>query len=194
MNASLGRENVWQAVVRTPQSFYDGYFRCWKLFRVSLGLPVFLLAGAGVTRTCARCWRPSHTLVSTIPSHLAAELFFHRPEREFDLLLRHPWIVDASRGVARSHLDAGTPSPVHRPITRSVLLAGESFRGRWVPGGRVLWLALGASFFYLRGWVKFSQARKDAGTKDRFRVRGGVVAFRREYSARMDNVAPRQSR
>ena len=47
MYVSLGRELIRQAVARTSERTYQDYFRCWKLFCVSMGLPVFLLAGAG---------------------------------------------------------------------------------------------------------------------------------------------------
>ena len=46
MCVSLGRELVREAVARTSERTYQGYFRCWKLFRVSVGQPVVLLAGA----------------------------------------------------------------------------------------------------------------------------------------------------
>ena len=44
---SLSRELIRQAVALTSEHTYQGYFRCWKLFYVSMGPPGFLLAGVG---------------------------------------------------------------------------------------------------------------------------------------------------
>ena len=48
MHVSLDRELIHPAVPRTSERTYQSYFGCWKLFNVSVGLPGFLLAGAGV--------------------------------------------------------------------------------------------------------------------------------------------------
>ena len=47
MYVSLCHELIRQAVAQTSECTYQGYFWCWKLFRVSVDLPVFLLAGTG---------------------------------------------------------------------------------------------------------------------------------------------------
>ena len=49
MHVSLGHELIQPAVPRTSERSYQGYSGCWKLFHVSVGLPGFLLAGAGVS-------------------------------------------------------------------------------------------------------------------------------------------------
>ena len=155
MYVSLGRELIRQTVARTSERTYQGYFRCWKLFCVSVGLPVFLLAGAGgdshvrLLLVCiAYAWGTNGLTVDTIADHLAAVKFFHRQERGLELFLRHPCLVDALKGATRSYAKAGTKSCIRRPVTWSVLLAGESLCHQWGPGGRVLWLALGASFLF----------------------------------------------
>ena len=100
---------------RTSERTYQGYFRCWKLFRVSVGLPVFLLAGAGgdsylrlLLAYITYAWGTNGLTVGTIAGHLAAVKFLHRQERRLELFLCHPWIVDALKGVTRFHAEAGT--------------------------------------------------------------------------------------
>ena len=47
MYVGLAHERIRQAVARTFERTYQSNFRCWKLFCVSAGLRVFVLAGAG---------------------------------------------------------------------------------------------------------------------------------------------------
>ena len=47
MYVSLGHKRIRQAVAQKSKRTYQSYFRYWKLFRMSAGLPVFLLARAG---------------------------------------------------------------------------------------------------------------------------------------------------
>ena len=55
-------------------------------------------------------------MAGTIAGHLAAVKFFHRQERGLDLLLRHPWVVDALKRVTRSRAEAGTKSRIRTPV------------------------------------------------------------------------------
>ena len=133
MCVSLGRELILLAVVRTSERTYQGYFRCWKLFRLSLGLPVFLLAGAGVyfyvrslLAYIAYAWDTNGLTAGAIVGHLAAVKLFHCQEYGLELFLHHPWIVNALKGVSRSHTEVWTKSRIRRLIAWSVLLAGES--------------------------------------------------------------------
>lgn len=96
-----------------------------------------------------------------------------------ELALRHPWIVDALKGVARSHADAGTVTRVRRPIAWSVLLLGESICNRWGPGGRVLWLALGASFFFLARAGEIFASKEGQWDHGHCLRRGDVAFFRK---------------
>ena len=73
-----GRE-LCTSVARTSKRTYQHYFRCWKLFRVSVGLPVFPLAGVGVNSHVsslvayiAYAWSSNGLAAGTIASHLAA--------------------------------------------------------------------------------------------------------------------------
>ena len=52
----------------------------------------------------------------TIASKLSAVLHFHRINLQMELATSSPLIKRAVKGVARSHVAAGTPKRVRRPI------------------------------------------------------------------------------
>ena len=114
----------------------------------------------------------------TVESHLSAIKFFHRSSRGFELNTAHPLLRNALKGSARSHAVAGSQPRVRRPVSWPMLLAGEYLAQTWGVGGRVLWLALGASFFFLT-----RAAEMFAETSTRMHEiyglrRGGVAFFR----------------
>ena len=55
----------------------------------------------------------------------------------------------ALKGVTRSHVAAGTPKRVRRPISWDSLLEGQGLASSWGPGGRVLWLSLALGYFFV---------------------------------------------
>ena len=64
---------------------------------MSVGLPVFILAGAGgdshvrsLLAFIAYAWGTNGLTAGTIAGHLAAVKFFHRQKRGLELFLRHP--------------------------------------------------------------------------------------------------------
>ena len=86
---------------------------------------------------------------NTVASHLAAVAYFHRVERAVDLDIHHSLIKNALMGLKRSHAVVGSQQRVRRPVSLSVLMDGEHLSMSWGPGGRVLWMGLCASFFFL---------------------------------------------
>lgn len=78
-------------------------------------------------------------------SHVSAKCF-NRVVYGLELGIRHPWIMEALKGFARSHAEAGTPTRVRRPLAWGVILQAQLICGTWGAGGRVLWLAVSASF------------------------------------------------
>ena len=60
-----------------------------------------------------------------------------------------PLIKRALKGVTRSHVAAGTPKRVRRPIAWDSLLEGQGLALAWGPGGRVLWLSLAFGYFFV---------------------------------------------
>ena len=63
----------------------------------------------------------------------------------------------------RSHAVAGVQPRMRRPVSWSMLLGGEHLAQTWGAGGRALWLALGASFFFLtRAAEMFAKTRTRA--------------------------------
>ena len=58
------------------------------------------------------------------------------------------------------HADVGNQTPVRRPVSLDMLLAGEKLIPTWRAGGRVLWLTLCASFCLLtRASQMFAETR-----------------------------------
>ena len=89
---------------------------------------------------------------STIARKLSAVLHFHRIDLQMELPTSSPLIKRALKGVARSHVAAGTPKRVRRPISWDALLEGQGLASSWGPGCRVLWLSLALGYFF-RGKV-----------------------------------------
>lgn len=65
---------------------------------------------------------------------------------------------------------------MRRPVSWSMLLGGEHLAQSWAAGGRVLWLALGASFLFLtRASEMFAETRTRA--HEIYCLRRADVAF-----------------
>ena len=75
--------------------------------------------------------------------------FFHRVLRGFELDTIHPVIASDVKVAAFSHAGVGNQATVRRPVSWPMLLAGETLIPAWRNGGRMLWLALCASFRFL---------------------------------------------
>ena len=89
---------------------------------------------------------------ATIESRLSAIKSLHRISRGSELDTTHPVWGNALKGATRSHADAGNQATVRRPVSWEMSIAGEKLISTLQTGGRVLWLALCASFsfFYSR--------------------------------------------
>ena len=74
-------------------------------------------------------------------------LHFHRVNLQIELPTSSPLIKPALKGVARSHVVAGTTKRVRRPISWDALLGGQDLAPSWGPGGRMLWLSLALGYF-----------------------------------------------
>ena len=85
----------------------------------------------------------------TIASKLSAVLHFHRVNLQMELPTSSPLIKRALKGVTRSHVAAGTPKRIRRPISWDTLLGGQGLVSSWGPGGRVLWLSLALGYFFV---------------------------------------------
>ena len=77
---------------------------------------------------------------------MSAIKFLHRISRGFKIETTHPVIAIALKGAARLHADVDNQATVRRPVSWDMPLAGEERILAWLAGGRVLWLALCASF------------------------------------------------
>ena len=113
---------------------------------------------------------------ATFKSHLSAIKCFHRIPRGFEFDTTHPVITSALKGAARSHAEEGNQATVCRPVSWAMLLAGETLIPAWRNGGRVLWLALCASFRFLtRASEMFAETR--SRIHETYCLRRADVAF-----------------
>ena len=156
MYFGVGLELMRHAIAASSERTYQGHFGAWVEFRVRCGLPVFLercrdgMANVWhVFEYVAYAFSTKKLRSATIESHLSAIKFFHRISRGFEIDTTHPVIANALKGTARLHADVGNQATVRRPVSWDMLLAGENLIPTWRAGGRVLWLALCASFCLL---------------------------------------------
>ena len=91
---------------------------------------------------------------------MSAIKFLHRISRGFELDTTHPVLASALKGAARSYAHVGNQAAVRRPVSWAMLLVGETLIPAGLNGGRILWLALYASFCFLtRASEMFAEAR-----------------------------------
>ena len=126
----------------------------------------------------AYVWGTNGLTAGTLADHLAGVKFFHRQELRLEMLLRHPWIVDASKAVPGSPAETWTKSYICRPGAWSVLLLCETLCHQSGPGDRVLWLALGDSFFLLARVVEMYTSREGCWVDGHVLPQRDVVLFR----------------
>lgn len=123
---------------------------------------------------------------ATIEIHLSAIKYFFSISRGYEPDTTPPVLASALKRAARSHDDAGNQASVRRPISWVMLLAGESLVPTWRTGGRVLWLALCASFRFLTREVIL------AGTRSRvhesYCLRRADVAYFRGMAQLEDSL------
>ena len=88
-------------------------------------------------------------MAGTIAGKLSTVLRFHRVNLQMELPTSSPFIKRALKGVARSHVVAGTPKRIRRPISWDTLLGGQDLAPSWGAGGRILWLSLALGYFFV---------------------------------------------
>ena len=97
----------------------------------------------------AWCCASQDNQAGSISSKLAAIQYFHRVDVGIELSIRSPLIKSVLQGISRSHTLAGTRPRVRLPISWDVLIKGQKLISSWGSGGRVLWICLGMSYFFL---------------------------------------------
>ena len=116
---------------------------------------------------------------ATIDGHLSTVKFFHRVSSSLELDTRHPLIRNGLKGVARGHAQVATQQQVRRPMALLVLRSGVTLAPQWGVGGRVLFLALGASFFFFARASDMFAVSKDAMGVEHGLRPGDVAFFKR---------------
>ena len=152
----IGLKLVGRSVAESSQCNYASGFRYWCVFRRLISSDTFLRRDAlpedmswAVIDFAAWCFESKGNLASTISGTIAAVQYIHRVEAQVDIITTSPLIRCALKGNARSHVEAGTRHRISLPVTRRMLLDGESLIPAWGIGGRVMWLCLSLSYFLI---------------------------------------------
>ena len=95
------------------------------------------------------CCEAEGDLAGTISGKLAAVQYFHRLEAGVELPTTAPVLKSALKGIARSHVVAGTPRQVRLPVSWGMLLEGKGLIPSWGAGGKEMWLCLCLSYFLI---------------------------------------------
>ena len=152
----FGRGLVRNAIAPSSARTYEGYFGSWVQFRREINRGVFLSCQDDAIHNVwslieyiGFAYARKGLRSNAVASHLAAVAYFHRVERAVDLDIHHSLIKNALMGLKRSHAVVGSQQRVRRPVSLSMLMDGEHLSVSWGIGGRVLWMGLCASFFFL---------------------------------------------
>ncbi|CAN0016065.1 unnamed protein product [Pylaiella littoralis] len=70
-------------------------------------------------------------------------------DRQIEIDTSSPLIKCARRGIVRSQVEAGRRRCVCLSVTWSMLMSGKDLIPTWGPGGRVMWLCMGSSYFLI---------------------------------------------
>ena len=91
----------------------------------------------------------------------------------FSLLIKR-----ALKGLERSHVAAGTPKIVRRPISWDVLLGGKGLASSWGPSGRVLWIFLALGYLFVTRLNEIFASATGMVHPDDFLTRIDVALYR----------------
>ena len=97
----------------------------------------------------AWCFESKGNLGSTLSGNIAAVQYYHGVEAQVEIIATSTLIRCALKGIARSHVEAGTRHRFRLPLTWRMLLDGESLIPAWGIGGRVMRLCLSLSYFLI---------------------------------------------
>ena len=138
----LALKLVRNSIARSSERTYQGHFGAWAEFRLSVGKTVFLASGEGNLRNVwslfeyvAYACMTKGLQAKTVESLLSAITYYHRGSRGIELQTTYPLLVNILEGVSRSHVESGNQQRLRRPMSWSVLLAGEPMCASWGVGG-----------------------------------------------------------
>ena len=86
---------------------------------------------------------------ATISNHLAAVKYFHQVLFHLDWPITNELVIKTLKRVARSHAGHGHQPRIRCPISWATMYSAEHLVSQWGPGGRIFFLGLGMSYFFL---------------------------------------------
>ena len=96
------------------------------------------------------CFFARKNKMSTVAGKLVAVQYFHR-RAGIELPMRNPYLLQVKSGLARESAIHGEARRTRRPVSWVLLNHGIGLASEWGEGGRVLWLTLAVSYFFIAG-------------------------------------------
>ena len=90
----------------------------------------------------------SQNKMSTVAGKLVAVQYFHR-RAGIELPMRNMYLLQLKSGLARESAIHGEATRTRRPVSWVLLKHGIGLASEWGEGGRVLWLTLAVSYFFM---------------------------------------------
>ena len=84
----------------------------------------------------------------TVAGELVAVQYFHR-RAGIERPMRNPYLLQVKSGLARESAIHGEATRTRRPVSWVLLKHGIGLASEWGEGGRVLWLTLAVSYFFM---------------------------------------------
>ena len=154
MLRSFGGQLNRLSVASSSHRAYTSGFRSWAAFRGLIGEAEYFDAAASDTDKIQEllefvAWFASEgNPAGTTASKLSAVLQLPTHQRTNGVAQVVAAYQACIEGVTRSHVAAGTPKRVRRPISCDWLLEGQGLALSWGLGGRVIWLSLALGYFF----------------------------------------------
>ena len=101
-----------------------------------------------IAQFMAFCYFARQNKMATVAGKLVAVQYFHR-RVGVELPLKHFFVRQVRTGLARESTLHGRPSRVRRPISWEMLKHGIGTVSEWGEGGKILWLTLSVSYFFM---------------------------------------------
>ena len=138
MLRSVCGQRIRQSVAPSSHRAYTSGFRSWVAFRWLIGEAEYFDSAVSDTDNIREllefvAWCASEgNQAGAIASKLSAVLHFHRIDLQMELPTSSRLIKRALKWVAQSHVVAGTPKRVRRPISWDAPLEGQGLALSWV--------------------------------------------------------------
>ena len=152
----VGLRLLRNSIAGSSERTYEAGFRSWIKYRSLCKMSIFV-SGELPTQDwvwqlmdfAAWCCGCLGNQAKTISGKLAAIKYFHRVRVNVELPITHDLLKKFLKGITRCPVNVGTQPRLRRPISWDMILTGRELVQSWGEGGKILWLCLGLSYFFL---------------------------------------------